>query len=72
MGRELASARVKNQAARVTTRQVVSAFYGIRLPLASTGPGPRQRLEEDARRPTIIKTVWSEGYVLAAEVRIDN
>jgi two-component system OmpR family response regulator len=32
----------------------------------------RQRLEEDARRPTIIKTVWSEGYVLAAEVRIDN
>jgi len=27
----------------------------------------RKRLREDAREPTIIKTVRSEGYVLAAD-----
>jgi two-component system OmpR family response regulator len=30
----------------------------------------RQRLEEDARQPTIIKTVRSEGYVLATDVEM--
>lgn len=31
----------------------------------------RQRLEDDAREPTIIKTVRGEGYVLAADVELN-
>lgn len=32
----------------------------------------RQRLEDDAREPAIIKTVRGEGYVLAATVRVES
>jgi two-component system OmpR family response regulator len=31
----------------------------------------RQRLEEDAREPRIIKTVRGEGYVLASSVELE-
>ena len=32
----------------------------------------RQKLEEDARDPQLIKTVRNEGYVLSAEVTVET